>query len=208
MQGRVIRAMTIGSGSRRVLWIGGIHGDEREGDVATANLPAAFADALLGRHVTLCVIQDLNPDGSAAGTRVNVSGVDLNRNFPSATFDPSIAADGHTPLSQPESRLLAAVIATFQPALILAVHSWQGRPTGFVNYDGPARAQAERFAQLSGLPLVPSDALGLQTPGSLGSWAGIERHIAVLTIEFARGESHLRAWRQTRAAILAAIGSA
>src|SRR5262245_11074347 len=42
VEGRPIRLATIGHGPRRVLWVGGIHGDEREGARATAELPAAF----------------------------------------------------------------------------------------------------------------------------------------------------------------------
>src|SRR6185503_12647481 len=42
VEGRPIRAATLGHGARRVLWVGGIHGDEREGTHATAELPAAF----------------------------------------------------------------------------------------------------------------------------------------------------------------------
>src|SRR6185436_18884436 len=35
VEGRPIRAATLGHGPRRVLWVGGIHGDEREGPYVT-----------------------------------------------------------------------------------------------------------------------------------------------------------------------------
>ena len=41
VQGRQLRVATYGHGPRRVLWVGGIHGNEREGAVATAELPRA-----------------------------------------------------------------------------------------------------------------------------------------------------------------------
>src|SRR5262245_9992683 len=64
-EGRPVRSAAFGRGPRRVLWIGGIHGDEREGERATAELPAAFlAEPGARERVTLIVIEDLNPDGS------------------------------------------------------------------------------------------------------------------------------------------------
>ena len=89
IQGRDIRLRTLGSGPRSVLWIGGIHGDEAEGAVASAELPAAFLeDPTRAQRVTLHLIEDLNPDGRAAVTRGNANDVDLNRNYPAA-FSPA-----------------------------------------------------------------------------------------------------------------------
>ena len=45
MQGRPIRLHTLGHGPSKVLFIGGIHGDEPECAVATAELPAVFEAA-------------------------------------------------------------------------------------------------------------------------------------------------------------------
>src|SRR5205823_12662179 len=76
VQGRPILMKRFGHGRFKVLWLGGIHGDEIEGSVATAELPAAFAAAGLADRVTLTVIWDANPDGRAAHSRVNAHGVD------------------------------------------------------------------------------------------------------------------------------------
>lgn len=96
VQGRPIRALTVGRGPRNVLFIGGIHGDEAEGAFTTAQLPAAFEAAVLADRVTLTVLEDANPDGRLAATRTNANGVDVNRNFPAANYDPS---NGDEPLS-------------------------------------------------------------------------------------------------------------
>jgi len=73
-EGRPIRMRRIGHGPRRVIWVGGIHGTEREGALATERLPDAFArepGAL--EQVTLTIVEDINPDGSARGTRGNIN---------------------------------------------------------------------------------------------------------------------------------------
>ena len=45
-EGRALRHLVLGHGPRRVVWVGGIHGDEREGAHATAELAAAFPGAV------------------------------------------------------------------------------------------------------------------------------------------------------------------
>ncbi len=200
-EGRAIRHATFGHGPRRVVWVGGIHGDEREGAHASAELGSAFlAEPGAAERVTLLVIEDLNPDGSARKTRGNARGIDLNRNFPAANFRPG-SRNGPAPLSEPESLALFELLTSWQPALVLVAHSWRERQ--FVNFDGPARALAERFAADSGFPLQASDELA-PTPGSLGSWAE-QRGLALLTLEYRRGTPPELAWETTRAAILAAI---
>jgi hypothetical protein len=202
VEGRAIRAATLGHGPRRVVWVGGIHGDEREGSCATAELPAAFlAEPGAAERVTLIVIEDLNPDGSERKTRANAHGVDLNRNFPAASFRTS-RRHGREPMCEPESRALGELVASWRPALVLVAHSFRGAE--FVNFDGPAHEVAERFAERTGLELRASDALE-PTPGSFGTWAGVELGVAVLTLEFRCGAAPEAAWAATRAAILAAV---
>ncbi|HZT54593.1 MAG TPA: M14 family zinc carboxypeptidase [Burkholderiaceae bacterium] len=202
VQGRPLRAATYGSGARRVLWIGGIHGNEREGAVATDELPDAFLAAPGGeRAVTLTVLEDVNPDGSAMHMRGNANGVDLNRNFPADNFVAN-RMFGREPLSQPESLALRELITAVQPHLVLIAHSWSG--DHFVNFDGPARELADRFAQLSGYPVRRSEDIPA-TPGSLGSWLGQELGVPVLTIEYLRGREPGEAWRETRDAVLAVV---
>lgn len=208
VEGRPIRLRTIGHGARRVLWVGGIHGNEIEGTIATDELPAAFAsvDGLADR-VTLTIVEDINPDGRAARTRGNAHGIDLNRNYPARNFAAS-PTNGKEPLCEPESRVLHDLIVRLDPHVVVVAHSWGRRPEGppcFINFDGPADHLARRFGELSGYAVVPSENIH-GTPGSLGSFVGIDRRTPILTLEYERGRSPARCWTETREAILAVIG--
>lgn len=177
------------SAAPRVLIVGGIHGDEPEALAALPALRHALASSTIAN---VRLIQDINPDGSAHRTRTNARGVDLNRNWPTANFTPR-ARHGQSPLSEPESRLLSYHISDFAPSAIIVYHSARTGP--FVNFDGPAEHLAQAFADAAkvGDPRWHVRAsMGYPTPGSLGTWAGVEQRIPILTIEFARGhDPHL-----------------
>lgn len=199
VEGRPIVARRVGHGTRCVLFVGSIHGDEREGRVATAALPGLVrADPELAGRVRLVVVEDLNPDGSAARRRYNARGVDLNRNFPAANFRPG-RRNGARPESEPEARALADLVRRERPDLVIVCHS--ARDGSYVNFDGPGRVLAERFARRAGWRVVPSEELHA-TPGSLGSWIGIDQGVPILTLEFRRGMDPRDAWREIRPAIL------
>lgn len=204
VQGRPLRVLRVGHGPRRVLWIGGTHGNEPQGIVATASLPQAFESAGLADDVTLWVLEDENPDGRAANSRYNANGVDLNRNLPASNFDSSDPRNGGRPLSQPESAALFDLVNSIQPDLILSAHADSTRPP-YVIADGPPSPLAALFAQLSGMPATTSADLGHATPGSLGSWWGVDIYKPVLTIEYGFGSDPARDWESTSNAILRVI---
>ena len=203
VEGRPLRVRTIGHGPRKILWIGGVHGDEQEGRVATARLPGAFAAVpFLGERVTLTILEDGNPDGTARGTRANATGVDLNRNFPAQNYVSGRKRFGKQALSQPEAKAIYDLILEVDPDLTFAIHSWSG--DHFINYDGPARRDARLFAALSGYRVRGSDTFHA-TPGSLGSWLGVDRGKALLTLEYRKGRDPDAAWEETKRAILAVV---
>ena len=200
VEGRSLQYRKVGHGHRCVLWVGGIHGNEVEGTVATARLPAAFQEVPgLLAEVTLHIVEDMNPDGRAAHRRTNSRGVDLNRDFPASN-----RRSGRG-LSQPESRVIHDLILKLQPDLVIVAHSWGGRY--FINFDGPGHRIAQLFREKSGFPVVPSSNIAA-TPGSMGSWCGWDMGIPILTLEWLRGTPPEGAWRDTRDAILAVIRGA
>jgi predicted deacylase len=188
-QQRALEAMTLGHGPGRIYLIGGIHGDETEGQAVLPRLIEAVGQKPQAAHVTVRIVRDANPDGAAEHTRGNADGRDLNRNWPAANFTPR-GANGPRPLSEPETQAIARDMNAFAPDLVVVFHSTPRGP--FVNYDGPAQSYAEVFVAAAKeidprWRVVPQ--MGYPTPGSLGSYVGVDRGLPILTIEFKRGET-------------------
>ena len=196
------RATETGTGPLRIYLIGGIHGDETEGRSALEILRNGSIAA-----VKLRMLRDLNPDGTVAQRRVNARGYDLNRNWPASNFQAG-AAGGTAPLSEPESRALHEDLRAFKPDLVVVLHSTPVGP--FVNYDGPADKFANAFAVAagggSGWPVMAD--MGYPTPGSLGTYLGVDQSIPILTIEFERGQDEASAAAALRRGLAAAIRAA
>ena len=202
-----LRMQVFGDGEETVLVIGGIHGSEPTGAYVAKRLgdylyrhPEAYADR------TVAVIAAANPDGVLRRRRRNANGVDLNRNFPaenwSASRESSRYHGGPEPASEPETRALIAAIESLRPALIISIHSIaRGRHCN--NFDGPAQRVAELMTVANGYPTRAT--IGYPTPGSLGSWAGQDRHIPTITLELPRDLSGSSCWDENRTALLAAI---
>ncbi|MBL7134505.1 MAG: murein peptide amidase A [Phycisphaerae bacterium] len=175
VKGRPIRSWVYGKGERTVLILGGIHGDEPASPTLCEALRdhlAEHPDIVDGRRVV--VVPSLNPDGLAAGTRVNARKVDLNRNFDTANRK-ARRRYGAKPLSEPESRFIADLIEQYAPAAIIAVH----QPLVCVDYDGPAEELAAAMSRACGLPVKKLGA----SSGSLGSYAGVDLNIPIVTLE-------------------------
>lgn len=151
-EGRPIELDQLGDPAigRRVLVFGCIHGDECAGsgiEPVAYGCPDPYADIYL--------VRPLNPDGAAAGSRLNGRGVDLNRNFPSgwrpigARWEPEFS--GPRPFSEPETRLAARIVRRLRPQVTIWLHQHHGsRP--FVRAWGQSVPAARRFARLAGLP--------------------------------------------------------
>lgn len=185
IRGRTFGAAPGGAAATALLVVGATHGDEPASADAVWELADRLALAPPGAdHVTVHVVPALNPDGLVAGTKNAASDVDLNRNFPARNFAREHAPGydpGPAPLSEPETALLAHLVEDLRVGAVLSVHA----PLACVNFDGPAEAWAGAIAAASGWPLRPS--IGYPTPGSLGSWLGVDRGMPVLTLELPPG---------------------
>ncbi|MEZ5980147.1 MAG: M14 family zinc carboxypeptidase [Planctomycetota bacterium] len=183
VEGRPIEYLAVGPGPEVVLVVATIHGDEPAGTPLLARLETEYTlDPDLLRGVRLVLVPLANPDGYAAGTRTNVRGVDLNRNFPSKNFT-GTASRGTAPLSEPESLALFDLVERFEPDRIASFH----QPLACIDWDGPAEDWARALATTCDLPVKK---LGGR-PGSFGSWTGIDLGIPIVTIELP-ASSHRR----------------
>ena len=180
----VARAGGQGVGAPTLLVVGGVHGDEPSSVAATAELGQRLAAGDVRAPGLVWVVPALNPDGLLRGHKNSARDVDLNRNFPAASFSsrhqPGYFPGAH-PLSEPETSALAGLIEQEKISAVVAVHA----PFACVNYDGPAAEWAGRVAAACGWPARAD--IGYPTPGSLGSWLGIDRRIPILTLELPPG---------------------
>lgn len=171
----------------RVLFIGGIHGDEYASVSVTFKWLNGLREEGAGT-IDWLFLPLANPDGllQRRSSRVNANKVDLNRNFtPAAGFpDPyqhwktkaykrSRYYPGKQPLSEPESQVIHQLIDEYQPDIIVSVHA----PHGLVDFDGSERVTPPR-------KLGPLRLRQLGTyPGSLGNYGWFSEGIPVVTIE-------------------------
>lgn len=200
---RPIMEQQFGLGSNRTLILGGMHGDEPTGSAVVEHLIqtlAAIPRLLDGIEVVL--VPKVNPDGLARNTRVNADGVDINRNFPTRDWRPHAIrpryAPGPKPASEPETRIVMRLIAQVRPCRIITIHA----PYHQLDIDGPALPLARAMQRFDHYRITTG--IGYPTPGSLGAYAGKERHIPVVTLELPP-VSGATAWAENRDALLAAI---
>lgn len=162
-----------------ILVVGVVHGDEPQGEDLINRYLAANESGML-------FIPSLNPDGKQLGRRTNSNGVDINRNFPTKNWELTEKNNyfgGETPASEIETKFLAEVIEEYKPRLILTLHT----PYKIVNYDGPAKEISEKISEIIGYPVEES--IGYPTPGSFGTYAGVERNIPTITLEMDEEEA-------------------
>ncbi len=205
-ESRPIDMAVFGQAGDMTLVLSGIHGNEPTSAGLALQLIRHLRDnpqVYQGRRVG--VVTAVNPDGLIRGTRENANGVDLNRNFPASNFpaNPSPSFPGGPyPVSEPETLAVLTALRLTQPAKIISIHSIRRGQHGN-NYDGPARALAIEMGRHNGYNSLSS--MGYPTPGSFGSWAGVDQRIPTVTLELPRDADVDTCWRENRDALLAAI---
>ena len=155
-----------------VLVIGVFHGDEPQGEY----LINEYLEE--NKNTNLLMLPRLN----SCQTRQNKNNVDLNRNFPTKNWELSERNEyfgGDYPASEDETRYVISLVEKYNPKVILTLHA----PYKVVNYDGGSEQFfiVEKVASIMNYPIEKS--IGYPTPGSFGTWAGIEKGILTITLE-------------------------
>jgi murein peptide amidase A len=182
-------------GDRQVegLLTAAMHGEE----AVTALLTRRLLERVRGDETGWVVVPVLNPDGVLAGIRQNAVGVDLNRNFPAATwrpddsltYPPGIDPDRRSPEnrtnrsspgtgagSEPETLALIELVERLRPPLVVDLHT----PLELLLVRGDVPASAvELLSGSANLPVV--DELP-GCPGAFDDWLD-ERGIPAVVYE-------------------------
>ena len=187
VEGRPLKVEEFGHGSLRVYFVGGVHG-EPPAQRPLDELRALLRSSAMAGQVTVRLLEDLNPDGTARGLFCNANHVDIDRNFPSKDFSPSLR-HGLTPLSEPETRAFWHDIQGFKPDLVVVLQSAMAGP--FLDGDGPSDAYGLQFVR--GAASVDErwtllENKGDAFSGSLGSALGEDHGIPVLNLRFRRDQ--------------------
>lgn len=171
VEGRDITAYRMGTpGGRVVLVVGVIHGDEDKGARITAllrTLPTPVG-------IDLWLVDSMNPDGQANGTRENSNRVDLNRNFEHgwgyiAESSEHRQYSGEAPADQPETAAMEAFVEAIQPA----VGIWYHQDANVISAGGARKEIPRRYGELVhlGTGNVPCSQRCTGTAGSFANAA-------------------------------------
>lgn len=195
VRGRPILAWSFGpdNAKRKILVVGCIHGNECAG----LAIIHALRRAPLPPGVQLWLVPEMNPDGTAADTRQNARGVDLNRNFPydwQRILDPTYYS-GPFPASEPETRTAMRLIRRIRPAVTI----WYHQHMDLVDMSSGNRSVERRYARVAGL----TAACIRSAPGTATLWANhVFPHSVAFIVELPAGPvdraalaRHLRAVR-------------
>ena len=171
----------------KILFIGGMHGDEPAGVELAKNLLKWLQSTVEKKEhlkftIEWALIPCINPDGYLKNQRTNANGVDLNRNFPSLSWTPQEEKNRYYPgssaASEAETQALVELIQNVNLKTIIHFHSW--KPCIVKTGEDPLEISLLLHAA-SGYNIV--ETIGYDTPGSLSQYAGIDRQITVICTE-------------------------
>lgn len=193
VQSRPIYAYYFGTGSKKIVFFGAMHGSEAKTKDTMLSWIAELEknSSKIPSDKTVIVVPTFNPDGIANQSRFNANKVDINRNFDTSDWSPDsyflskkyVNGGGTEPFSEPETRLIRNLITNNHPYLTLSYHS----AASYTIPCGTSKSfeYGTIYSQLSGYRYVPpeyEDAFSYTVTGSLGTWAK-ENGYNELTIE-------------------------
>lgn len=183
--GQPIKVFEFGSRAwPTVLCVGGAHGDEIEGVCLAWSLWDEFIKTYTYK-LNLLILPEYNPDGVLYKTRVNANQVDLNRNLPTKDWTSQVLNPRYPPGpragSEPETQAFLKLWNDFPIQFIFSLHSWNP----LINTNGPCEPEAQILHKWLGSPIEAT--MGYPTPGSLGTFAGMEKGVGTITLEIQRG---------------------
>ena len=167
---------------KKILVLSLIHGDETN----AGSLGRFWLERLskVAPRNSWRIIPITNPDGVAVKTRTNASGVDLNRNFPTADWSANAKNywmkeakesprkfPGDAAGKEPEVQCVMRHLEDYKPDFVISIHT----PLNVLDFDGPRLKKPNYF-------YLPWRSLG-NFPGSLGRYLWVERKVPVLTTE-------------------------
>jgi len=187
---------------KNALLIGGVHGNETEGVRFMEDFVREFGlhNAVSPLSCNIYLVPVFNPDGFLEFKRGNGNNVDLNRNMPTKDWSDQFSEQKYYPgsraCSEPETEAMINLLVNFKPDFIISFHSWKP----MININGPAMPFAEAMKKNMNMDIVED--IGYPTPGSLGTYAGWERKIPTITLEFERGLALESIYPNARQAVL------
>jgi protein MpaA len=201
-QDRDIYLFEQGEGEPTTLILAAMHGDEQN----TFHLAVKLADTIYSKPELIdnkvVIVPVVNPDGLLRNERINANDVDINRNFPTENWRPIYKKykynPGYEAGSEKETQAVMELINLYQPDKLIVIHA----DLHVLNYDGPAKDLVLRMAEYNGYRVESN--IGYPTPGSLGTYAGVEGRIPTVTLELP-DNSPEKAWKQNFKALIQAI---
>lgn len=227
VNGKPLEVVRIGSGPRRVLFVGGIHAGYGLHAVQAAEESVAYFSTNrteIPADITLYVVLNLNPDSPEAEGeipgRLNANGVDLNRNWDCRwTADPTIAgetvidAGGVTPFSEPEVLAFRDLVEVIQPKAVIFWGS-HARANGYVSpglcieENGVSVPLASYYGEAAGygypLPPVP---INESITGDVSNWLDLQEIPSVFVLLSRQQEFELGREIDGMKAVLSAVSN-